>query len=78
MSITELDFTADDWFEIAGRGHVATFSDATAAGLPEKMHPRELLNRYVRIDGNEYYVTGVELQGYNRDKFGLCIRGPRK
>lgn len=76
--MTELDFTADDWFKITGRGWVATFADATAAGLPEKMHPRELLNRYVRIDGHEYWVTGVELQGYNRDKFGLCVRGDKK
>lgn len=73
MTLSELDFVADGWFEITGRGWVAAFS--TADQLPKRMHPKELLGRYVRIDGKEYYVTGVELQGNNRDKFGLCVRG---
>lgn len=72
--MTELDFVADDWFQITGRGWVAAISGDP---LPPKMRPADLLNRYVRIDGKEYYVTGVETQGFVRTRFGLLIRGER-
>jgi len=73
----ELDFTADGgWFEIRGRGWVAAVSNRNDE-LPLEMKPADLLNRYVLIDGKEYFVTGVETQGYSRRNFGLLIRGKK-
>lgn len=72
--MTELDFVADSWFEIRGRGWVAAISGDP---LPEGMNPGDLLHRYVRIDGHEYFVTGVERAGYVRSYFGLLVRGPK-
>jgi hypothetical protein len=77
--MTELDFTADDWFYIRGRGHVASF--ANGEQLPKGMSARDLRNRYVIIDGKEYWVTGVETPAtytYSRiHPFALLIRGER-
>lgn len=77
--MTELDFKADDWFHIRGRGWVATFGNGEQ--LPERMNPKELYHRYVKIDGKEYWVTGVEmhmtLNYYRSQGFGLIIRGER-
>lgn len=77
--MTELDFVADEWFEIRGRGNVATFKNGEQ--LPPRMSARDLVNRYVRIDGKEYFVTGVETHAtyhYSRSSpFGLLIRGKR-
>lgn len=67
---------ADDWFKITGRGWVAAIVNESEQ-LPKNMDPSELLNRYVRIDGKEYYVTGVERQGYSRRRFGLLVRGDK-
>lgn len=81
---SELDFTADEWFNITGRGWVAAFKNCHQ--LPEGMKtPAVLTNRYVRIDGKEYWVTGVEMfvigigaPSYNRNhSFGLLVRGER-
>jgi len=72
--MTELDFTADGWFQIRGRGWVAAISGDP---LPPRMKPGDLLNQYVLIDGKEYLVTGVETQGYRRDRFGLLVRGEK-
>lgn len=74
--MTELDFVADSWFKIAGRGWVAAIENEPDQ-LPEYTTPRDLLSRYVRIDGKEYYVTGVETQGYSRRRFGLLVRGEK-
>jgi len=73
-TMTELDFTADGWYNITGRGWVAAISGSP---LPMHMKPAELAGRYVRIDGKEYYVTGVDIQGYRTDRFGLLVRGEK-
>ena len=74
--MTELDFKADGWYKITGRGWAASVSNGDEQ-LPEGMMPTELLNRYVRIDGKEYYVIGVERAGYSRRQFGLLVRGDK-
>lgn len=73
--MTELDFVADAWYVIVGRGHVAAISGDP---LPPRMKPGDLYKRYVRIDGHEYLVTGVDMMGSRRDQFGLLVRGPKK
>jgi hypothetical protein len=72
--MTELDFVADGWYQITGRGWAAYMSNVT---LPGSMKPGDLLSRYVRIDGKEYWVAGVETQGYVTDRFALLIRGEK-
>lgn len=74
--MTELDFVADAWYKVTGRGWVAAISNDPEQ-LPNKMDPNDLYHRYVRIDGKEYYVTGVERQGLSRLRFGLLIRGEK-
>ncbi len=78
--MTELH--ADEWYNITGRGWVASCSSR-----PEEVnHPGEYLNRYVNIDGKEYYITGVETFAIGLGRtghyphalgFGLLIRGQR-
>lgn len=59
-----IELHADDWFEIKGRGKVATFGKDS---LPNDMwEPGEFLQTVVSIDGKEYLVTGVE-------KFAIAI-----
>lgn len=73
-------FTAQDWFTITGRGRVAVI-----AGLAEGDHvydPRTFKGWRVRIDSEEYDVTGVETTlGYlptpdrpYRGAFGLLVK----
>ena len=70
-----IELRADDWFQITGRGWVATFDNVfeRQEGLHPDFDPRELLGRQVKIDGKEYKVHGVETQGYIRHRFGLLI-----
>src|SRR5688572_10614676 len=65
---------AADWFQIRGRGWVASI-DNSGDQLPTDVDLSDLLNADVIIDGKKYYVTGVERQGYSRRQFGLLIRG---
>jgi hypothetical protein len=78
--MTELQ--AEGWYNITGRGWVA----ACRARPEEINHPDEYVNRYVNIDGKEYYVTGCEtfavgLGGKGKYPhalgFGLIIRGEK-
>lgn len=77
--MTELDLTAENWFNIAGRGWVAAIENGY--DLPKGMSAKELVNRYVKIDGLEYWVKAVETfttSTYNSTQgFGLLIRGDK-
>lgn len=76
-----INLKSDGWFEIAGRGRVATFKNCHQ--LPETMKtPAELTNKVVEIDGETYRVRGVEMYVigigapyYNRNNsFGLLVK----
>lgn len=64
------EFTAQEWFTITGRGDVAAIK-----GIPG-YKPEGLLHRYVKVDGIECYVRGVEMFAIpdptGRD-FGLLV-----
>ena len=71
-----IELNAAGWFKITGHGWVA-FIDNSDEQLPHGVDPSNLLSQCVRIDGKEYYVTGVERQGYSRKNFGLLVRGEK-
>lgn len=68
-----LELTAEGWYTITGRGHVAGIINDPPQ-IPEDMDPSDLLNTKVFIDGRRYFVLGVERQGYSRRNFGLLVR----
>ncbi len=51
---TPLNLTAGDWYQIRGRGWVATFPGV------DGLNARELHGQRVVIDGKTYTVLGVE------------------
>lgn len=71
-----IELHAADWFQIAGRGWVAAIDNGNEQ-LPYFVDPSDLLSQHIRIDDKEYYVTGVERQGYSRRKFGVLVRGEK-
>jgi len=78
------EFTATDWFNISGRGWVATLT------LEEDVYSSEIFNTEVVIDNKIYFVTGIESFAKNRshntvngalfskgESVGLLIRGEK-
>ena len=77
MDISDLDLVADGWYKVTGRGWAAAIINENDSQLPPEIELRALLNKFVRVDGRERYVVGVETQGYSRKNFGLLIRGEK-
>lgn len=55
-----------DVFNITGRGQCFTFES-----FPEGIMREWLLGRKVSIDGDYYYVTGIENRGLYGDRFPM-------
>jgi hypothetical protein len=71
-----IELTGAEWFEISGRGTVAAFRNDPDQ-LPQNIGPRDLYHKWVIIDDKDYYIIGVETQGYSRKNFGLLIMGEK-
>lgn len=73
---TKLNFKADDWYYIQGRGHVCVTK------MPETF-TNQLTGEYVNIDNQEYKVLGVETYAianqtlYKGRLVGLLIEGEK-
>lgn len=64
------EFTAAGWFEIRGRGWVASI-----AGIDD-FDPRTLVSQQVEVDGKSYVVRGVEtfaIANVSGKPFGLLV-----
>lgn len=55
--VTVLTLTADDWYQITGRGKVAYFSNRNHPDVPP---PLTLVGETVNIDGDDYEVREVD------------------
>ena len=70
VSDLPLRLTGGDWYEITGRGWVATFRGAPG------FDPRPLTGQQVLIDGKAYTVHGVEtfaIPDASGKPFGLLV-----
>lgn len=75
--MTMIRMKPDDWYELTGRGPVATFSKDTT--LPDGItNPRQLIDRVVFIGDRTYRVKGLEhwaivCDGECHHPFGLLL-----